>query len=272
MKNPVITLILYAISYLGIALPAAAHEFWLEPQNYQPETGATLQVKLRNGQEFKGIEIGYFDTRIEMFDWLQNQTRKPVISRAGDFPAMTMQASRDGLMVLAYESTRSTVQYRNLGKFLEFAKHKDLKDAEERHKLRGLPEGRFSETYTRFCKSLIGIGSGVGHDVETGMETEFVALANPYTDDLANSFKVQLIYQGRPRINAQIEVFERSSDAVVEITTLHTDNQGYAIIPVKSQHSYMLDAVVLREPDETVADQNNVVWETLWASITFHVP
>jgi len=260
------------MSCLGIALPATAHEFWLAPQNYQPETGATLQVQLRNGQEFKGIEIGYFDKRIELFDWFQNQTRAPVISRAGDFPAMTMSAPEDGLMVLAYESTYSTVQYSHLGKFLKFAEHKDLKDAEARHKLRGLPEGRFSEIYTRFCKTLIGVGSAAGQDVETGMETEFVALTNPYTDDLANGLKVQVLYQGRPRPNAQIEVFERSPDEAVEITTLHTDDQGYAMIPVKPQHTYLLDAVVLRDPDETTASQTNAVWETLWASMTFHVP
>ena len=175
-------------------------------------------------------------------------------------------------MVLAYESTFSTVQYSHLGKFLKFAEHKYLKDAEARHKLRGLPEGRFSEIYTRFCKSLIGVGSAAGQDVETNMETEFVALTNPYTDDLARGFKVQLLYQGRPRINAQIEVFERARDETVEITTLHTNDQGYAMIPVKSQHTYMLDAVILREPDETVAGQNNVVWETLWASMTFYAP
>lgn len=272
MKKPVITLILCAISSLGIALPAFGHEFWLEPQNYQPETDATLQVQLRNGQGFIGVEIGYFDKRIEMFARIQNQIHTPVNSRAGDFPAMTMQAPQDGLMVLAYESTFSTVQYSHLGKFLKFAEHKGFGDVEADHKLRGLPEGRFSEVYTRFCKSLIGIGTAAGQDAETGMETEFVALTNPYTDDLANGLSVQLLYQGRPRPDAQIEIFERDPDAAVAITTLRTDDQGQAVIPVKPQHTYLLNAVVLREPDETIAAQNNVVWETLWASMTFHVP
>lgn len=272
MKKTVITLILFALFQLGIVLPAVAHEFWLAPQNYQPETGSTLQVHLRNGQDFKGIEIGYFDDRIEMFDWFQNQTRSPVIARAGDFPAMTMQVDQDGLMVLAYETSHSTLQYRHLEKFLKFAAHKDFADAEARHKLRDLPEGRFSEIYTRFCKSLIGVGDGAGQDIETGMETEFVALNNPYTDDLADGFKVQLLYQGAPRIMAQVEVFERAPDGAVKISYLRTDKQGYAMIPVKSQHIYLLDAVVLRDPDETIAAENNVVWETLWASMTFARP
>ncbi len=260
------------MSCFGIALPAFAHEFWLAPQNYQPQTGTTLQVQLRNGQNFKGVEIGYFDKRIEMFDWLQNDTRTPVSSRTGDFPALTMPLEQDGLMVLAYESTFSTLQYSHLAKFLKFADHKGFEDAEARHKLRGLSEGRFTELYSRLCKTLIGVGHARGQDQETGMETEFVALTNPYTDDLTNGLKVKLLYQGNPRPNAQIEVFERKPDQSVEITIQHTDAQGHAVIQVRPQHSYLLDAVVLREPDETLGGRENAVWETLWASMTFYAP
>ncbi len=269
-------MILYAITCLGIALPAFGHEFWLEPQNFQPETNTTLQVQLRNGQKFKGIEIGYFDKRIETFDWIQNEVRSPVQSRAGDFPALTLPVAQDGLMVLVYESTNSTVQYNTWEKFAGFAKHKDFADVEARHIERNLPMGRFSEVYTRYCKSLIGVGDApedaVGQDAATDLETEFVALNNPYTDDLSAGFLVQLFYQGAPRINAQIEVFERDPDGAVDITYLHTDQRGQATIPVKVGHTYLLDAVVLREPQEDVATALNVVWETLWASMTFSVP
>lgn len=265
-------MILYAITCLGIALPAFAHEFWLEPQDFQPETDATLQVKLHNGQEFKGIEIGYFDKRVETFDWIQNEVRSPVQSRAGDFPAMTMPVAQDGLMVLIYESTNSTVQYNAWEKFAAFAKHKDFPDAEARHIERNLSMERFSEVYTRYCKSLIGVGDAAGQDTATDLETEFVALNNPYTDDLSAGFSVQLLYQGAPRINAQIEVFERNPDGAVAISYLRTDQRGQAVIPVQAGHTYLLDAVVLREPQEDIATELNVVWETLWASMTFSVP
>ncbi len=175
-------------------------------------------------------------------------------------------------MVLVYESTNSTVQYNTWEKFAAFAKHKGFADAEARHLERNLPMGRFSEVYTRYCKSLIGVGDATGQDATTGLETEFVALNNPYTDDLSGGFPVQLFYQGASRSHAQIEVFERGPDGAVDITYLHTDAQGQAVIPVKAAHTYLLDAVVLRDPQEDVAARLNVVWETLWASMTFSVP
>ncbi|KPU83835.1 hypothetical protein JI58_07245 [Marinosulfonomonas sp. PRT-SC04] len=267
-----ITLLLLAISSLGIAQPLSAHEFWLQPQDFQPKTGDTLQVQLRNGQQFKGIEIGYFDKRIERFEWFQNQTSAAVISRAGDFPAMRMTAKQDGLMVLAYVSTFSIVQYYALAKFLKFAAHKDFPKAEAEHRFRNLPKGRFNEAFTRYCKTLIGVGSAVGQDLQTNMETEFVALSNPYTDDLSQGFTVRLLYRGSPRAHAQIEVFARDPGGKVTISLQHTDAQGHAVIAVKPAHQYLLDALILREPDGTLAAENHVVWETLWASMTFYTP
>ena len=100
------------------------------------------------------------------------------------------------------------------------------------------------------------------------METEFIALSNPYTDDLTQGMAVQILYQGAPRADAQIEIFDRAPDDEVTITTLQTDAEGRASIPVKPGHSYLLDAVVLREAPKG----GDAVWQTLWAAITFSVP
>ncbi len=267
-----IALFLFAISYLGIALPVLGHEFWLEPEKFQPETGETVSVRFRNGQKFKGAELGYFKDSAVIFDWMQNGTRTPIMARSGDFPALQATADQDGLLVLIYQTKFNILKYTDWEKFVGFTKHKDFRGALERHAERGLPQEGFKEVYTRFCKSLIGVGTGTGQDDATGMETEFVALSNPYTDDLSNGFSVQLFYQGRPRKKAQIEVFEKTPAGKVNITYRHTDDQGKALIPVKPGHVYLLDAVVLREPSEEIAAKHDAVWESLWASMTFAIP
>ena len=135
------------------------------------------------------------------------------------------------------------------------------------HDSRGLPEKGFSEIYTRYAKALIGVGSAQGADAPTGLETEFVALTNPYVDG-AGSMSVQLFYQSTPRANTQIEVFDRDADANVDITYVHTDGMGKAQIPTQAGHTYLLDAVVLRPAPE----DDKAVWETLWAALTFSAP
>jgi hypothetical protein len=110
------------------------------------------------------------------------------------------------------------------------------------------------------------VGAGAGTDLRTGMATEFVALENPY-DDPGDTVRVQLWEGDSPRADAQVEIFDRAPDGITTIDTVRTDAAGIAEIPVRPGHSYLLDAVILRE-----ADTGGAVWRTLWAALTFAVP
>ncbi|TDK45008.1 DUF4198 domain-containing protein [Antarcticimicrobium luteum] len=253
----------------SLTAPAAlAHEFWIAPTKYQVETGAPLVARLRNGQNFSGISYPYFDHQTARFELVQGGRVTPYAGRMGDLPALSATSDGDGLVVIVHQTMPSSVSYAEWEKFAAFAAHKDFPDIRARHIARGLPENGFSETYTRFAKALVGVGTAQGADAPTGMETEFVALANPYTDDLPQGFPVRLLYQGAPRALAQVEVFDRSPDGAVTITRLRTDDSGTANIPVAPGHEYLLDAVVLRPAPAGAAE----VWETLWAAMTFSMP
>ncbi len=176
----------------------------------------------------------------------------------------------DGLIIIVHVTTDSELTYQSMEKFKEFVTHKDLGSALETHARDRLPTEGFSELYSRYAKSLIGVGNSRGSDRDLGLETEFVSLANPYTDDLAAGMPVRLMYQGSPRANAQIEVFERKPDRAVTVSLVRTDESGIATIPVVDGNVYMLDAVVLRRHDPLV--EGGAVWESLWANLTFAVP
>lgn len=236
------------------------------------ETGASLAIHLRNGEGFQGVDLAWFDRRILRFDRVQNGERAALKGRSGDIPAVRLADIGDGLLVLAYESAPGTVTYREWDKFTAFAQHKDLQGTTGAHAARGLPRTRFRELYSRYSKALIGAGTAAGRDRALGLETEFVALANPYTDALDAGLPVQLFYRGAPRASAQVEIFDRAPDGAVTISTLRTDRQGRAAIPVRPGHEYLLDAVVIRQPAPALAAEKDAVWETLWAAMTFRVP
>ena len=165
--------------------------------------------------------------------------------------------------------------YTEWDKFLSFAAHKDFPQAEADHLANGWPQDRFKERYTRHAKTLIAVGDGRGADAPLGLETEFTALTNPYDPDFDGQMKVTLTYEGSPRVDAQVEIFDRAPDGEVTVTLQRTDDMGEAVIPVTPGHDYLLDAVVLRpapEADKVTDDPNQPVWETLWAALTFHVP
>jgi hypothetical protein len=83
---------------------------------------------------------------------------------------------------------------------------------------------------------------------------------------------VALTKLGDPIANAQIEVFERAADGTVNIFKLTSDEMGYAMIPVRKGHDYLLDHVVLTEVKDQADHANGVYWQSDWAALTFSVP
>lgn len=263
---------LLALVFAFVAAPLAAHEYWIEPQAYQIPANGQLVADLVNGEEFKGSKLAYIPQRFVHFVAVMNGKVAPVPGRVGDMPALTMDLPTEGLAVVAYQSRNLTVDYEEWEKFKSFVKHKDLGDAEAMHTARGFAIGGLTEVYSRYSKSLVAVGAGGGEDVRTGLTTELVALTNPYTDDVSDGIRVQLFYLQNVRANTQVEVFEKAPDGSVAQAFYRTDSDGIATIPVKAGHTYMADAVVLREPKENVAADTGAVWETLWANLTWAVP
>ncbi|KIN72362.1 DUF4198 domain-containing protein [Sulfitobacter guttiformis] len=263
-----------SISTILLAAPVAnAHEFWIDPPEFQVESSAAFTADLRNGQLFEGTVQSYFADRNTRFDVTIGDTTVPVTGRMGDRPALQIDApGQDGLMIIAHEAAPSSLTYAEWPKFLAFVEHKDFKEAEAVHTAQGWAKEGFKEIYTRHSKSLVAVGSGEGSDRELGLTTEFVALENPYAADFDGTLDVALLYNGAPRADAQIEVYERDPEDAVTVSILRTDAMGNASVPLVEGMEYLLDAVVLRPVEGATTVEAGPVWETLWASMTFAMP
>ncbi len=257
---------LWCAIYAGVA---TAHEFWIEADTYQVAPSGKLVARLKNGQEFKGTTLSYFERSITRFDVVVGDTIRPVEGRMGDNPALDVPAPVGGLVMVVHETTPSFVTYSEWAKFQKFADHKDFPDIAGRHAANGFPDVPFKERYTRHAKALIGVGDAQGADRALGLKTEFVALTNPYAAGFDGTMAVQVLLDGAPRADAQVEVFDRDAADAVTITLHRTDADGIARIPVTPGHDYLFDAVTLAPIDD---GNSEAVWDTFWAALTFGVP
>jgi hypothetical protein len=258
---------------LAFAPMVSAHEFWIEPTEYQVQKNMPITANLKNGELFSGTRQSYFRDRNTRFQAIMGANVSHITGRMGDRPAIQLPAPNfEGLMVLAHEAAPSTITYRDRAKFLKFVDHKDFKHAVDIHTARGWPQTGFKERYTRHSKSLVAVGHGEGNDQALGLATEFVALNNPYSSEFTGTVNVKLLYQLDPRADAQVEVYARGPDDEVTVTLQRTDEDGHASIPVQAGFDYLLDAVVLRPASDAPLPDGEPVWETLWATLTFSVP
>ena len=247
-----------------------SHEMWLEPTEFLLNTNDTLEVNIKLGEKFQGINIPFVPNYFEEFYWSQGGEKVSVLSRLGDSPAFSEAIGRDGLTSIVYISKSSNLTYKEFEKFEKFANHKDLGPVKQLHQEYGFSQNNFIETYRRFAKAIVGIGSSQGIDTQFGLTTEFILLNNPYEDNSRDFIEIKLVYEGNPRSNAQVEVFERSPSGTVKISTVKTSGDGIAIIPIKKGYAYLFDAVKLRKAEQYPGQV--AVWETLWAALMVKIP
>ncbi|MBT6864998.1 MAG: DUF4198 domain-containing protein [Planktomarina temperata] len=261
--------LLFALVFAG---PIYAHEFWISPVGFEVDVQSPIAAHFRVGQDFKGGSHSYLSRYTTRHELHQGGAILEMSPREGDRPAMQHPGLEDGLAILVHETTDSTLTYREFDKFVNFIKHKDFEGLPEAHLARGLPEVGFVESYRRFAKSLIAVGSGAGQDRPVGLEIEIVALSNPYTDDLSEGMAVQVLLNAAPRADVQVEVFSRPAGTKepAGIQLYRTDADGIARFPVRTGHDYMIDNVALRPVEPTNTD--DPVWHSLWANLTFAVP
>ena len=263
---------LILILSLILTNPVYAHEFWISPVKYEIGINEPIEAHNRVGQNFVGGSYYFLEMQTKRHEVMQAGKKIKVTGRNGDRPAFQLEGLPNGLAILVHETTNMRLTYRDYEKFKSFVKHKAFKGLPQAHITRGLPESDFVESYSRFAKSLVAIGDGVGQDVSVGHKIEIIALTNPYTDDLSNGMHVQVLMAGRPRANVQLELFERpfNSNEEVQIRLYTTDINGIAIFPVTIGHEYMLDNVALIPIEPKV--KGDPVWQSIWANLTFYIP
>jgi hypothetical protein len=249
---------------------AAAREFWIAPDAFRTPSDAPLRADLRIGDGFDGFAPSFEAADFVRFEIVTAEDSVPVEASGGDGPAVSAADLPEGLALIVHETATREGGWTDWREFMAFVEEKGLGD------LPALQDGPkrepagLREDCIRYAKALVSIGHGRGADRLLGMRAEFLALGNPYTDDLAGVLPVQLWLDGAPRRAAQVEVFSRPSEGG-EVTSeiFRTDGNGIVILPVREGTEYLLSAVTLEQAD---GQHGGPDWRTLRATLTFEVP
>lgn len=244
-----------------MAGPLAAHEFWLEAEDYTVEDGA-VNVELRVGQDFGGTEYPFVQQRFKAFTITVGGKTEPYEGRAGDRPAYRDAAPKTSLQILSYESRPDTLAFTESKPDLlaNYLVAEGLDFVLEQHRADGLPEVGISEVYSRNAKALVQVGKG-GVDQATGLPFELVVQGTPYDGD--TSVTVQLLWQGKAMARYPINVFTKKNG--VKQTRVQTNGAGMADVAFPKGSRVLLNSVRI----ERLPEGSKHFYESWWASMTF---
>jgi uncharacterized GH25 family protein len=246
--------------------PLFAHDMWIEPTTFSPESGQIVGVRLRVGQDLLGDPLPRDPALVNQFVVEDAAGRKPVIGRDGADPAGLLRVAMPGLLVIGYRSNPSAIELA-ADKFNQYVKEEGLDAVAALRARRNETGAKAHELFARCAKSLVLSGSpaeGQG-DRRLGFTLELVAERNPYTIRAGQDLPVRLLYESRPLAGALVVAMNRLNPS--EKLSARTDNDGRVRFQLRPGGMWLIKAVhMVPAPADTNAD-----WASFWASLTFEL-
>lgn len=249
---------------LWFAQPAIAHEFWIEPQSFRAQTGATIPVRLFVGQSFRGESLPWIAEHFERFYYSDGRGTEDIRAVLGDDPAAALALRAPGRVWIVLRSRHFNLSYDKRGEFDAFLASEGIDHLVPRERRGKVPT---KEIYSRFAKSLLLAGvpaPASPPDRAFGLPLELVAETDPYSGR-PREFKVKLLYRGAALSGALVTAFSKAVPG--RRLEARTDTSGRAWLKLDREGAWLLNAVHLTSAPKNSGAQ----WETLWASLTFEI-
>ena len=252
-------------------VPAAAHDFWIQPRAFRVEPGTAVPIAIFVGH---GAARQRWAVRLNRVVSLRSVGPEGRVSDHGKSlrqgthaPDATLSFGEPGVHVVSFVTTPASNELPAM-RFTDYLRAEGLTPAlrlRERTKTTGEP-GR--ERYSRRAKALVQVGPPGAPSKRTtapiGLSLEIVPEVDPYSPGSARSLPVRVVFEGRPLPGALIKLTDlRADDRPVE--TRLTDRAGRAVFRLPRTGEWQMN-VVWTKP---VKDQPNVDFETTFSSLTF---
>lgn len=258
-----------ALALLMIAVPASAHDFWIQPTRFQADTAAPLPFNFLVGHG-KSRERWNNNDRIVMIGDFFNGRRVDLRGslRRGGPADLIARLPAPGLHVVALQSNDAFSEL-PATRFNDYAKEEGLPLITAARLRDGSTRKAGRERYSRRAKALIQVGRATPANQALatrpiGLALEIVPERNPYSLDASRILPLQILYKGRRLANATVKLTNLAADER-PVAVAVTDRAGRVRFRVPARGQWLVN-VVWGEP---VKGDPKADFSTVFSSLTF---
>lgn len=261
-------LLLVALSCLYCA-PAAAHNFWLEPERFWLEATGTVPILAYVGHAADQRSILISDGPKE---WIVNFQS---ISSSGTIDRQVQSDIEDGKLVFSTPGTHvlalETKEFKSelpADEFTAYLEKEGLTAASRWREATGMSGDPGREIYSRRAKALVQVDDpdAPSERVVTapiGHTLEIVPERSPYLLGVGEALPIRVLYQGHPLAGALVTLTDLDTDKPV--ASARTKADGRASFELPRQGNWLLNVIWTR-PLEGHPEAD---FHTTFASLTF---
>lgn len=260
--------VLLAVFGACIAVPALAHDFWLQPARFWVPAGGATPVSLLVGH---GSNRRHWDADINRVTSLRSiGPAGPVDLRGSLRQGGTgrMSFSTPGVHVVALQTGHAQSDLPAL-RFNDYLQTEGLTPAIQLRRRNRQTNAPGKEIYSRRAKALVRVGAvamGNAPHITTplGMTLEIVPERNPYAVPSPQALPFRIYYEGRPLAGALVKLTNLGADAEPAATRI-SNASGRVAFTLPRRGNWLLN-VVWTEP---LAGNPAADFDTTFSSLTF---
>jgi uncharacterized GH25 family protein len=252
----------WAFALALAAGPAAAHDFWIQPQAFRVAPGAEVGISLQVGDGPDRQRSAIPLRRVLRFEAIgPDGAARDLKGALADGRA---RFGAPGTYVLALATDAGGRSRQAAAKFNAYLADEGLTPAIEARAKAGRADREGSERYARAAKAIVqaGAGDAAAATRPVGLPLEIVPLADPFARP--DRLPVRVLLEGRPLPGALVKLTDLAHDT--ETAEAHrTDAAGQAAFVMPAAGDWRLSVVWTKPlgPDED-AD-----FETTFSSLSF---
>lgn len=262
---------LLAGSLVLLASSAAAHEFWLQAQNYLPESGGSAALSLRVGENFDGELTPFVGTRTAALRHYSAGTVRDLaagLPQRTALPRLEVPLASAGLHLIAFDSEPIEIAL-PADTFHAYLHDEGLDSVIEQRKAAGKGAEPGRERYRRHVKALLRAGgkSDGTYAVATGQRLEITPLSDPYAAAPGDTLRLRLSFEKQPLAGVLVKGWHKR-DGQLLIIKARTDAGGEVALSLPYAGEWMVSAVHMI-PARGAA---NADWDSFWGNLSFALP
>ena len=245
------------------ATPCLAHEFWLEPLDWQVEPGASVQLALMFGDGMPGESYPRNPNHMTRFELIGSGAARSVPGRIGADPAGAARVGSAGVHVGVYAGGPGQVEL-PAAEFEDYLHSIGMQRVVNERTERGESRKAGRESYSRRAKALIGVGQiGAGFDRVVGLDLEIVPEQDPRDYVPGRPLGLRVLEDGVPAAGLLVRAFHPGGRQVA--AEGRTDGEGRTRLMLDRPGPWLLSVVSVHR----AAGAAGVDWESRWSSLTF---
>ncbi|QNA45312.1 DUF4198 domain-containing protein [Lacibacter sediminis] len=260
----------YKLTYLLILLlilPALAHEFWLEPQQYIFSRTDEINIRFRVGESFtsdnwKGSREKINELKLYYAD-IVDDLSDAISDEEGD--SLQFSIHEEGTAVVTFNNTNSFIEL-EAEKFNAYLSEDGLQSAIDYRKQHNETDSPGCELYQRSVKTIVQVGAlkTAVFKKQTTLPVDIIPLSHPYQLKNGDSLTVKIFFKNEPLVNSKIRVWHKLMGRVVD-TSFMSNEKGEISFTVSTTGEWMVSCVqMIRLTDDPKAQ-----WQSYWGSLTW---